>query len=102
MKHTDHKIAGEKCFQLYLGGCSLPQGKTETSMKPMSCSSLRCFNCDKKVHRFINGSWHSSVDYMFVRNNNTNTEVLKTGVMFDPGFSAYACQCKFINLNSTD
>ncbi len=39
---------------------------------------------------------------MFVRNNNTNTNVLKTGVMYDPGFSAYACQCKFINVNQND
>mgnify|MGYP000583460324 CR=1 FL=1 len=31
-----------------------------------------CFNCDKKVHRFLNASWQPHVDYLFVRNHNTN------------------------------
>ena len=31
-----------------------------------------CFNCDKKVHRFLNASWQPHVDYLFVRNHNIN------------------------------
>jgi len=76
----------------------MPNGQTQDSRIPHSCDSLKCFNCDKKVQRFINGSWHASVDYLFVRNNNTNVEELQKGVKYDPGFSAYACQCKFISI----
>lgn len=89
---------GEKCYPLLIGGTILQQGLTTSSMKPMSCSTLRCFNCDKKVHRFVNASWTKDVDYLFVRNNNTNLLKLQQGVEFNQGSSAYACQCKFITV----
>ena len=66
------KLGGQKCFILYLGGADLDHGMTQSSVAPKSCSSLRCFNCDKKVHRFLNASWQPHVDYLFVRNHNTN------------------------------
>mmetsp|Transcript_8672 Transcript_8672/g.14704 ORF Transcript_8672/g.14704 Transcript_8672/m.14704 type:complete len:104 (-) Transcript_8672:36-347(-) len=87
---------------MFLGGSSLKHGKTENSMQPNSCSSMKCFKCDKKVHRFVNAKWHSSVDYLFVRNYNTNVDQLRTGLIFEPGFSSYACQCKFISLLDID
>ena len=49
MKHTGTKIGGNKCYPLYIGGADLPHGCTVDSRKPMSCSSLKCFKCDKKV-----------------------------------------------------
>ena len=88
-----------KCFSLIIGGADLGNGFCEGSIQLKSCSSLRCFKCDKKVHRFINGQWHQSVDYLFVRNHNTNLEQLKNGLIFAPGYSSYACQCKFISTN---
>ena len=96
------KMGGSKCYPLFIGGADLEHGMTESSMKPMSCNSLKCFKCDKKVHRFVNGSWHQSTDYLFVRNFNTNIEELKKGVMFNPGSSAYACQCKFLSVDKLD
>lgn len=72
MQHTGSKPDGAKCYPLTLGGASLEHGLSEDTLYPKSCSSLRCYKCDKKVHRFINGSWHATVDYMFVRNHNTN------------------------------
>lgn len=80
-----------KCFPLCIGGANLEQGLSEDSMMPKSCSSLRCYKCDKKVQRFINGTWHATVDYMFVRNHNTNVDKLIEGVQYAPGWSAYAC-----------
>ena len=65
---------------MYLGGAELQSGMTMTSIRPMSCSSMRCFKCDKKVQRYINAKWADWVDYMFVRNHNTNLEKLKTGL----------------------
>ena len=62
------KVNGEKCFVVFLGGADLEHGLCQSSMMPKGCSSLKCTNCDKKVHRFLNAVWDSSVDYMFVRN----------------------------------
>ena len=79
MEHTSTKIDGAKCYPLVIGGALLGHGLSESSMMPKSCSSLRCFKCDKKVHRFINASWNATVDYMFVRNNNTTISKLQEG-----------------------
>jgi hypothetical protein len=89
---------GEKCYPLFLGGTKLPKGFTQSTMHPFSCSTLRCFNCDKKVHRFLNAKWNHYVDYMFVRNNNTNLAELQKGVEYERGSAAYACQCKFVTI----
>jgi hypothetical protein len=97
-EHDEPKANGEKCYPMFMGGTKLPKGHTQSSMQPVSCSSLRCFNCDKKVHRFLNGKWNPSVDYLFVRNHNTNLPELQKGVEFEKGSSAYACQCKFVTV----
>ena len=70
------KQAGGKCYPLYIGGAALKDGITLSSLDPHSCSSLRCCGCDKKVHRFPGNRWKSSVDYLFVRNHNTNLKEL--------------------------
>lgn len=90
---TPTVIGGEKCYPLFIGGAGLPHGKTEYSTKPHSCSSLKCVKCDKKVQRFINACWKDSVDYLFVRNHNTNHQQLQTGLDPELGSSSYACQC---------
>ena len=97
---TQTVVNGHKCSKLYLGGIMLEQGMTESSMKPRSCSSLKCFQCDKKVHRYANASWNETVDYLFVRNNNTNLDRLREGLDLSPGNCAYSCQCKFITVEA--
>lgn len=73
---------------------------TQSSLKPLSCSKLRCTACDKKVVRFAEDvKWKATVDYIFVRNYNTQPEKLREGVEHAAGFSSYACQCKFIAVN---
>ena len=70
------KQAGGKCYPLYIGGAALKDGITQSSLDPHSCSSLRCCGCDKKVHRFPGNRWKPTVDYLFVRNHNTNLKEL--------------------------
>ena len=53
--NTPNCLNGCKCFPLCIGGANLEQGLSEDSYNPKSCSSLRCFKCDKKVQRYING-----------------------------------------------
>jgi hypothetical protein len=67
---------GGKCYPLYLGGSQLLDGQTMNSLNARSCNRLRCYNCDKPVHRYIESKWKSTVDYLFVRNHNTNTKEL--------------------------
>ena len=96
------KPDGEKCFAIVLGHASLKHGMCVSTMDPKSCASLKCTNCDKKVHRFLNGVWDASVDYMFVRNFATNVTKLQQGLNLEPGASAYACQCKFVSLKENN
>lgn len=67
---------GGKCYPLYMGGSALLDGQTMNSLNQKSCDKLRCYNCDKKVHRFTDVKWRQTVDYMFVRNHNTNPKEL--------------------------
>jgi hypothetical protein len=68
--------SGGKCYPLYIGGSTLGEGMTQSSLNPRSCDKLRCSKCDKKVHRFAENKWKLSVDYLFVRNHNTNLKEL--------------------------
>ena len=65
----------------------------------MSCDKLRCFDCDKKVLKYSNSKWKSSVDYLFVRNHLTNPKELVKGIEPELGSNAYACQCKFRSMS---
>lgn len=68
------------CFPIFVGGSALADGMTVNSLAPQSCSKLRCTKCDKRVVRFQNNvAWKESVDYLFVRNHNTNIAKLETG-----------------------
>ena len=101
--------AGGKCYPIYLGGSALQDGQTMSSLQPRSCTKLRCINCDKRVLRYVNNKWKASVDYLFVRNHNTNPKELvkvrllvfnkKQGTEAAVGYACYACQCKFVSLN---
>ena len=46
-----------------------------------------------------NVKWKDSVDYLFVRNFNTNPEKLRLGAEPAQGYAAYACQCKWVSIN---
>ena len=67
---------GGKCFPLFIGGPSLQDGQTLTSIQPRCCDRLRCFDCDKKVVKYSNSKWKTTVDYLFVRNHLTNPKEL--------------------------
>jgi hypothetical protein len=70
-------------------------------MKPASCSKLRCTKCDKRVVRFSDDvRWKASVDYLFVRNHNTNVSALREGTQGEAGSSAYACQCHWLSVSA--
>ena len=99
---------GGKCYPLFIGGSSLQEGFAQTSLKPRSCAKLRCYKCDKKVHRYIDQKWKSTVDYLFFRNYNTNTkelvkvrESLKLALFFIHGakYYLYLKQSSMFNLN---
>jgi hypothetical protein len=88
---TDQSKGGT-CYPLLIGGSSLASGWTEHRMAPKSCSKLRCTQCDKKIVRFDNNvRWSPKVDYIFVRNYNTQPEKLKEGLEKADGFTSYAC-----------
>ena len=93
-------ISNSKCFPVFIGGSSVPDGQTNASFQPFSCATLRCSACDKRVVRFSdNVRWAPHVDYLFVRNFNTSIDRLREGVESAPGFSCYACQCQFISID---
>lgn len=86
---------------MFVGGSQLQEGMTESSLRPASCNRLRCSKCDKKVVRFGDDvRWAPSVDYIFVRNYNTNSAKLREGTQKAAGFAAYACQCVFVSANA--
>lgn len=59
-----------------MGGSSLADGLTQSSLNPRSCNKLRCIDCDKKVVKYPDCKWKSTVDYLFVRNHLTNLKEL--------------------------
>lgn len=73
---------------------------TESSLRPASCNRLRCSKCDKKIVRFADDvKWAEHVDYIFVRNFNTNLGKLREGTVKAQGWAAYACQCSWVSVN---
>lgn len=92
--HTGHQSfvsTGGKCYPVFLAGTDLQPGMTSSSINPKACDKLRCIDCDKRVHRFENMSWKLTVDYLFVRNYQTNMKELTKGLDQKPGQAAYAC-----------
>lgn len=74
-----------------MGGTNLTEGLTQSSVNPRACNRLRCLDCDKKVLMFGGKKWTSNVDYLFVRNYNTNPKELIKGLEPENGTTAYAC-----------
>ena len=68
---------GGKCYPLIMGGTSLEDGLTTSSLQPKCCDKLRCYDCHKKVVKYRNQKWKSNVDYLFVRNHVTNLKELE-------------------------
>ena len=60
-----------------MGGTSLEDGLTTSSLNPKCCDKLRCYDCHKKVVKYRDRKWKSSVDYLFVRNHVTNLRELE-------------------------
>ena len=92
--------SGESIIKLQRGYSIMNDtGLKISSLEPFSCSKLRCFACDKKIVRFSGDvAWKESVDYIFVRNFNTQPEKLEEGVQKEMGSSAYACQCQWLSV----
>ncbi|XP_071957760.1 cilia- and flagella-associated protein 418-like [Antedon mediterranea] len=83
-----------KCFPVYLGGSSSKMGAS-SSITQKSCDQLRCTSCDFKVVFFDDYVWHSTCDYLFLRNNVPDFQKLKSKLKKEKGTRAYACQCKW-------
>lgn len=89
--------SGKKCFPVYLSGPDCANG-VATAINKRSCDRLRCTDCDFKVSIFDNYQWHSSIDYLFLRNNIPDFDRLKPKLVKKRGSRAYACQCKSRNV----
>ncbi|KAF0701602.1 Aste57867_7975 [Aphanomyces stellatus] len=87
----------KRCTSVYLAGTQMKHGVYTSAVNAQACSNLRCNECDFLVVQFDNKKWHSSVDYMFFRENVPNEARLRVKMDSDVGSTAYACQCKWIN-----
>ncbi|GAB5358149.1 hypothetical protein AAMO2058_000434100 [Amorphochlora amoebiformis] len=79
-----------KCTNLYVGG--------SREEKQKLCSNIRCTSCDFNVIRIKDQIWSSNVNYMFFRNNCPNLSRLQMRLTSKPGYSAYCCQCSWLNV----
>lgn len=75
MQQVQSPPTSGKCYPVFIGG-GLEDGQSRGSLDPRSCDKLRCLNCDKRIVRYTNAKWRTSVDYLFVRNHNTNPKEL--------------------------
>jgi len=69
---------------------------------PRSCSSLKCTDCEKDVHRYANASWNDVVDNSFIKCHSDNLDALETGLKHTPGNTAYACECKYTTVSEVN
>ncbi|CAH1779575.1 unnamed protein product [Owenia fusiformis] len=90
--------AQKKCYPIYLGGSNNAQGIANT-INQRTCDRLRCTDCDFKIVNYDNYQWHSSVDYLFLRNNVPDLKKLSAKLVQKKGYRAYACQCKWKSVN---
>ncbi|CAE1272120.1 Protein C8orf37 homolog [Acanthosepion pharaonis] len=88
-----------RCFPVYLAGSDYPCGLSSSSNK-RSCDKLRCTSCDFKVLSFEGFAWHSSTNYLFLRNNVPDVGRLKAKLLFKKGCRAYCCQCFYKTVSS--
>lgn len=83
-----------KCRSVLIGGSSYTPGQA-TLKERRTCNNLRCTNCDFKVIQINDCEWHSSVDYLFLRNNMPDFNRIKSKLVKRKGSRAYACQCSW-------
>jgi len=83
-----------KCRTVFIGGSNYTSGQASLKEK-RTCSNLRCTNCDFKVIQIDDCEWHSSVDYLFLRNNMPDFNRIKKKLVKNNGSRAYACQCSW-------
>ncbi|XP_033117554.1 protein C8orf37-like [Anneissia japonica] len=91
--------SSRKCFPVYLGDSSSTMGAGSSIMQ-RSCNQLRCTSCDFKVVFYDDYIWHSTCDYLFLRNNVPDFQKLKAKLKKQKGSRAYACQCAWRSIKS--
>ncbi|KAL3859290.1 hypothetical protein ACJMK2_009515 [Sinanodonta woodiana] len=91
--NKEEKIIKPKCFPVYIGGSSCPQG-VGNSFTKSTCDKLRCTDCDFRVVSFDNYAWHPDVDYLFLRNHVPDFQKLQAKLVKKNGSRAYCCQCR--------
>lgn len=89
----------KKCLQVLMNGGHCSRGLS-TAFSSRVCSNLRCNECDFTVVQFPGKKWDSTADYMFFRENTPNEAKLRAKMEVVSGFAAYACQCKWLSINS--
>ncbi|CAH8867776.1 unnamed protein product [Trichobilharzia szidati] len=85
-----------KCSVVHLGGTQSEVGITTNSVT-RACDRLKCVACDNPVLLFNNFSWTRSPDYLFLRTNYPNYNLLKCKLRKSTGTRAYCCQCNAID-----
>lgn len=88
------KQTDTRCYPLLATGTTINRGLC-TSVNARACDHLRCTSCDFAVCSYDNYQWHSSTDYLFLRNNMPVLEKLKSKLVKKAGCRAYACQCQW-------
>ncbi|CAI2380729.1 unnamed protein product [Moneuplotes crassus] len=96
------KIAkkGDKCYPVVVAGEDIPSGYCANSKHLAVCDKLICLSCSHNVVRFVGKKWKDDVEYLFFRNFIKIPDKLKTKAVFESGYCAYACQCKWISTDT--
>ena len=86
-----------RCVKVVIAGASLERGRKVSSFTKLACNSLRCIKCNFRVHCFLNSSWDSTIDYMFLRNTVPNEAKLAKKLVVAGDSCAYCCQCTSVS-----
>ena len=92
---NNHHILSSRCSRVVLAGAAVPRGRKTSSFASCACNTLRCLQCNFKVHCFSGCAWDSTVDYMFLRNTVPNETKLAARLVRDSDSCAYCCQCSY-------
>eukprot|EP00698_Gefionella_okellyi_P006815 TRINITY_DN1637_c0_g1_i2.p1 TRINITY_DN1637_c0_g1~~TRINITY_DN1637_c0_g1_i2.p1 ORF type:complete len:195 (-),score=31.26 TRINITY_DN1637_c0_g1_i2:441-1025(-) len=90
-----------KCAEVIIGEPRVPRGCAKLG-QVIACDALRCLKCDFKVLVFPNAAWDVSCDYLFFRNNMPNVDKLQQKILAKQGSAAYACQCSWRSVTSSE
>eukprot|EP00644_Phytophthora_capsici_P008186 jgi/Phyca11/125901/e_gw1.60.223.1 len=94
------KPSPTECSQVLMDGGRANRGLTTAFSSRNVCSNLRCNDCDFTVVQFPGKKWDATADYMFFRENVPSETKLRVKMEIAPDFTAYACQCKWLSINS--